>query len=328
MKVVISDPVYRKVMYWVDRAKTDEVSGLGIVKVVNGELHVTEAILLPQRNGATHTDIEADDVCKAMYEMRLADGELKWWWHSHVQMGVFWSGTDKATIKEFGDNGWILATVFNQKREYKSAFYSKDGMVTPVGVTPLFLDDLTTEISGQIDPTWEADYTKNVTDMVRKNEPMTAWAGYDGYDDYIDYHTPKASSATPSAHQRPKGMTKKEYKRFKRNGGVVTRINPLSVSSPTPSDDLDEYGFCRDERKFLAENGYDLHDIDELVDYDFSPSEVIQIATAGIRSDDAIFLVAEQGYTVSDVMKEIAMTGDLTRDLPTDDLEARHDFRQ
>lgn len=40
---------------------------------------------------------------------------------SHVDMSVFWSGTDTNTIKELGKEGWITATVFNKKYESRSA---------------------------------------------------------------------------------------------------------------------------------------------------------------------------------------------------------------
>lgn len=43
------------------------------------------------------------------------------WWHSHVNMGVFWSGQDDATIEALGRTyPWLISIVVNKKREYKA----------------------------------------------------------------------------------------------------------------------------------------------------------------------------------------------------------------
>ncbi len=121
MKLIITPEVYSNVMYWVKKANF-EVSGLGMVQVINGQAYVTKAILLDQVGSGASTDIDPEDINRAQYEMRREEGDLKWWWHSHVDMGVFWSPTDKATIKQLGDQGWFFHTVFNRKSERKSAF--------------------------------------------------------------------------------------------------------------------------------------------------------------------------------------------------------------
>ena len=93
-KVIIENEVFRKIMHWVDKSDY-EVSGLGTLTCdENGVFRVKSAMLLPQKNGTTHTDIEAEDVGKLMYALKDQAGELRFWWHSHVNMGVFWSGTD------------------------------------------------------------------------------------------------------------------------------------------------------------------------------------------------------------------------------------------
>lgn len=114
-----------KIERWVDQCKT-ECSGLGkVIPQGDGSLLVTEVYLLPQKNSATTTEIEAGEVAKLMYQTRQTPGELKFWWHSHVEMPVFWSGTDWTQIQEFGQHGWFVSSVFNKKREIRTCLYAE-----------------------------------------------------------------------------------------------------------------------------------------------------------------------------------------------------------
>ena len=164
LRVEIDDKVYKKVMHWIDKAP-GEVSGLG--KVVHDAqtniIRVVDAILLPQKNTGSTTEIEASDVAKAMFLTKDSPGTLRWWWHSHVNMNVFWSGTDVATIKQLGGGGWFLSTVLNKKREMKSAYCQ----VAPVR---MIVDDLSTHVMEVLDSNliekWNQEYEKNCTVVV------------------------------------------------------------------------------------------------------------------------------------------------------------------
>jgi hypothetical protein len=161
LKIVIDPVVYQKVMYWVHKSPY-EVSGLGnvVFEPDTNTIRVIDAIMLPQKNTGTTTDIEAADVAKAMFRLRNAPGQLRWWWHSHVNMNVFWSGTDISTIQTLGNGGWISATVFNKRNETKSAFCQK----TPVR---LLVTDVPTQVSVNKDLSaqWDAEYDKNVENV-------------------------------------------------------------------------------------------------------------------------------------------------------------------
>jgi hypothetical protein len=121
-KIIIREHVYRKFMHFVDKAP-GEVSGMGAVEIVNGVPVVTDVWLVKQKNSDASTELDGNEVARLMFEHR--DKDLRWWVHSHAEMSVFWSGTDEATIKEFGEHGWLVATVMNKKREMKSAIYQK-----------------------------------------------------------------------------------------------------------------------------------------------------------------------------------------------------------
>ncbi len=156
----IDDLVYKKVMYWVNKS-SNEVSGLGkvVLDQENKVIKVIDAMLFEQENSSSTTDINAEDIAKAMYHLRNTPGELRWWWHSHVKMNVFWSPTDQDTIKELGANGWIAATVFNQREEVLSAYCQAE----PV---QLFVPEIPTNILQNIPQelikAWDREYKEKV----------------------------------------------------------------------------------------------------------------------------------------------------------------------
>lgn len=177
--VVIDREIYHKIMHWVHKAE-GEVSGLGkVVQLPNGDFKVVSAMMLPQENSAGSTDIEGADVAKAMYELREGEGTLNFWWHSHVNMAVFWSKTDTDTIQTFGDaggnGGFVVSTVFNKKNENKSSLYFN----VPERKLKIFLDDVDTNImsfvKAEIFAAWDAEYDKNVKKKVYRPSTYTNW---------------------------------------------------------------------------------------------------------------------------------------------------------
>lgn len=163
VKIVIPLLIYNKIMHWIKQAGSYEVSGMGKLKVVDGSYHIVDAWLAEQKNTGGTTDMEPASVAKLMYTTREVEGYLNWWWHSHASMGVFWSSTDAATIKELSDNGFIVATVFNNKGEKKSCIsFAGDG------IRPKFTqDDIITEIEQPVQDAalaraWSDEYEANV----------------------------------------------------------------------------------------------------------------------------------------------------------------------
>lgn len=171
--VTIPRQIYDQIMHWIFKAGKNEISGFGTIKydAEKKDFMVMKAILLKQENQASHTEIDPQSLMKAMYELRNAEGEMRWWWHSHVQMGVFWSGTDMDTIQDLGKNGWILATVFNQKHEKRSAFLTKsetNSALLGQQDQNIFVDEIPTSIVSYYDTTmfdeWDEAFKTNVTE--------------------------------------------------------------------------------------------------------------------------------------------------------------------
>jgi hypothetical protein len=164
MEVHIPIQTYQKIMHWINLTDK-EVGGFG--KVVwdaeNKSFTIIDAYLLKQEVGSAHTDIDADSMCDLMVDTFKVEGELKWWWHSHVNMDVFWSSTDRETIQEIGEKGWCLATVFNKKYQMRSAL----GFNNDVFTTYSFADDIKTvvdnpSITSELQEQWTKEYKDNV----------------------------------------------------------------------------------------------------------------------------------------------------------------------
>ena len=111
---------------WVEMAK-GEISGLGLVEeIFNHNLQgflITEIFLPYQNSSEAQTSIEPEGVAKLMLEAEKQGhdpAQLKFWFHSHGTMQVFWSGTDQATIQRFRPKDYFISTVVNKAGQMRS----------------------------------------------------------------------------------------------------------------------------------------------------------------------------------------------------------------
>ena len=182
MTVEIDGEVYQKIMHWIQKA-SGEVSGLGKVQMINGIMKVTSAILIDQKNTGASTETTAAAIGKAMFELKDEPGHLNFWWHSHVDFDVFWSGTDMDTIQELGKHGWFLSTVLNKKEELKTAYYQKGTGFIP----KVFVDDIPTSIAYEIDAEkiekWDKEFDDKVEEFsyVSSSFPSPHYNGFSHY---------------------------------------------------------------------------------------------------------------------------------------------------
>lgn len=119
-KLIIPAPVLEKIRFWVDLCN-EEDSGFGEVEIVDGNVVVLDAFLIMQTRRASSTRIDALALAKAVGDRDGRPGVLRWWWHSHASMPVFFSGTDDATLEMLAAPWeWYAATVFNKRGEMYS----------------------------------------------------------------------------------------------------------------------------------------------------------------------------------------------------------------
>lgn len=270
MKAYIMQEVLEKIKYFVKKAD-GEVSGLGVIRNVDGNLVVVDAVLLEQECSSSSTDLDEKAVAKVMYEMRNVNGDLNFWWHSHANMGVFWSGTDDTTIKEIGNNGYCLASVFNKAGEIKTRFYQRETDVLP----RLDIDNLTLELAYSKNNTdkWDKEFTDKVkakTYSCITGSEKGHWYDYDPDDDDANTYAYYRGGRYYYGNDTPtKAITKAEKKEAKRKSlldieedAVISRWSRL----PEPTKELWRnrylhYNYCstnveKDYAEFYDEQRY------------------------------------------------------------------------
>lgn len=165
-KIVLSRYVFEKIMHFVEKGNQHECSGLGLTTLDGDRVLVHDVWMVKQQNSAATTDLDAEAINKLMFEQRNAEGSLNFWWHSHADMGVFWSSTDKDTIHQIGGGGMCYAAVFNKKREVKAAVSCLAQLPFMEGPRTIFLDDLPVVIDSMYEDdviaSWNKEYDENV----------------------------------------------------------------------------------------------------------------------------------------------------------------------
>jgi len=188
-KLVIPRSVYKEIMFYV-RESDVEISGLGTCAYdqATKTFKVGRIVLCEQENGPTETNLSPASIAKAMHELRNEPDTLRFWWHSHVNMGVFWSGTDQIAMRELSEHGWFMATVFNKKAEMKSC------ASFPTTFGQMQLDDMATEIEDTVDDTQAATWRASMAERCKRvsfggamgKSPSVFQSSrhYHGYDDW------------------------------------------------------------------------------------------------------------------------------------------------
>jgi hypothetical protein len=167
LNVHIPAHIFDEIDYYVQSTK-EEISGMGRIVRDGNTLRVTKIYLPKQENTGSTTDLDEDAMASLMYESRDDEGDLNFWWHSHNTMPAFWSGTDDATITDLGSNGYIVATVFNHKREYKTAYYQGDNGFLPA----IYIDDIPTSFHGVVNEERAKQWDKNIKENVVERKYM------------------------------------------------------------------------------------------------------------------------------------------------------------
>ncbi len=182
LQLVIPNDKFQQIMWWINKAP-GECSGLGKLEVDGSRFTLVKVCLCKQENTGSSTDLDASAVAKAVFELKDEPGHLNFWWHSHANMDVFWSGTDHDTIQELGNHGWLVSTVFNKKREVKTAFYQKAADPLP----RIFIDNIQTDVLTFLDKDHIAAWDKEYEEKCKPKAyvpPTYTYSGYTGADDW------------------------------------------------------------------------------------------------------------------------------------------------
>lgn len=136
---------YRRIMAYVDLCET-EVSGFFDVQydAENHAFVINEVYLIDQEAGGSDTEMDDQAIAKFMEELieQGHDQMPQGWWHSHVNMSVFWSSTDENTINnDFVNDTFTVSLVVNKKRDMKATIMIYQPMPYGILPTPLRIDD-------------------------------------------------------------------------------------------------------------------------------------------------------------------------------------------
>jgi hypothetical protein len=185
------DPTVMKRIHYYAAAAEGEVSGLGtIIKDDKGRHIVNAVYLLEQESSGADTDLKPEAISKLMIDIMNKNEDpaaLKFWWHSHANMGVFWSGTDD-TCAETLSREYAFSLVVNKQREMRCRL----DLYAPFRIT---FDGVKVTELVQEDDNLKEECEKEVKEKVRT--PTERWknwhdkdrtpGGYTGYPDAYGY---------------------------------------------------------------------------------------------------------------------------------------------
>ncbi len=160
------------------KCATGEISGFGTVLQTPHALFINDVFILKQECSYTETEISEEDASDMLLEMVLDEqdvNQVKLYWHSHVNMTTFWSGTDEKTIKVLSKGTWLLSIVGNKQGTYLTRL----DISSPCSIT---LDNFnlvmaaypSKELSDQI-----KDEIKNKVTTPKKNFPVVPYVKHE-----------------------------------------------------------------------------------------------------------------------------------------------------
>jgi proteasome lid subunit RPN8/RPN11 len=122
MQIILTQNAKRKIETYT-RLAEGEISGLMRVdRVSSYSILVKDIIIFDQKSSGSETELDSEALSKFLTEEIQAGrdvSDIKGWWHSHADMGVFWSATDTENMRTLGCE-WFLSIVSNKKKETKA----------------------------------------------------------------------------------------------------------------------------------------------------------------------------------------------------------------
>jgi len=107
-----------KLLLYAERCPV-EIGGLGTVVEDPDGLLITDVFLLAQKVSASDTELDTDAVFECLAQFVAEGGDpalVRLWWHSHADMDVVWSETDRTTIGSLPGDFWV-ALLVNRRGE-------------------------------------------------------------------------------------------------------------------------------------------------------------------------------------------------------------------
>jgi len=163
---IMMDPAAYDRMFAYARAASGEITGFGTVEERNGDFFISEVYIMPQVAGGAHVRIDGHDMLDFQRWCR-EDGspgrieKARFWWHSHVDFGVFRSHTDEGTCDLLQSMmPYLICTVVNKRGEHRTSFHQS-------GPVPITLDFLKLERAYYSKAALESEVAAEVKEYVQ-----------------------------------------------------------------------------------------------------------------------------------------------------------------
>jgi len=236
LKVEMTERIYARLQGYVDEAG-GEISGMGEIVRDGDTFRVTEVYLLEQECSGADTHLEAMSIAKLREELdkqgKAQDG-FKLWWHSHANMGVFWSGTDNATAEMLvSDSDWMVSIVMNKEGEILARLDITTPFKLTVNKLPVYV---VTE--GVVD---SEDIKKEVADKVKGRG-----VGFGYTPPSMPSTYPSVFDSEPTLEGYPSEFLPTKYSNVNELGDGIKRVD---ASTPAARGEAYWQGLTKKEKK-------------------------------------------------------------------------------
>lgn len=146
-KLTIYREDYLRLIAYAFEAK-GEISGfMKVTQHDDGQgFHIHAPVIFEQECTGVTTDLDTTSVAKFFDDIvRVQNGdptEYRCWWHSHVDMDVFYSGTDNKSIDEFTEDwGFAIGITVNRKGEIYTRIQYNNPLWIEIENVPLMIKE-------------------------------------------------------------------------------------------------------------------------------------------------------------------------------------------
>lgn len=193
-KLTIYREDYLKLVAYALEAK-GEISGfLKVTEHQDGQgYHIHAPIIFEQECTGVTTDLDTTSVAKFFDNIvRVQKGdptEYRCWWHSHVDMDVFYSGTDNKSIDEFTEDwGFVIGITVNRKGEIYTRIQYNNPLWIELENVPLviketlsndMLDKIKADVASMVkEKTYTSSIVTTKKDVIDTDDGYAPYGGY------------------------------------------------------------------------------------------------------------------------------------------------------
>lgn len=174
MDIAIKDSEWQKLWHYTHAVDT-EIAAWGYVKPQDdGNLYVDEVFLVPQEVSGTGVDFVSEGMPyaanKAMQDNRM--GDLRFCWHSHVNMNTGFSSIDEGMIREVRDGSvmpWFVSVIFNKKGETNGRIdLFKNGISADLTAGLTHIQQIELDVRSDVEDTIPESIARDIKEFVKR----------------------------------------------------------------------------------------------------------------------------------------------------------------